>query len=571
MLLFLVACAAPPEEPAGSGLLPSLDDPGAEDPWGEDTDADPVDTDPGDTDPGDTDAPLEEEEEPPRLVLNEVMPKNGFTLSVDGAYPDWIELYNASAVPVALDRVSITDGSGRVWMGTEGELAPGAWHLVYADGGEGPAHAPFSLDGSGDTLTVAVDGWVTDRIATGELDADISWARFPDGGAWAPTIWTTAGASNGHTPSDTLDTASTMWGLNGVHTVELQLSTAAVSSLRASSSTYVEGDIVIDGTTIANVGVRLRGSSTLRTIDQKCSFKIDFDRYEDQRYRGLAKLHLINMVWDAAHIREYVSYSMFRAFGVPAIRNAYVWVTLNGTDKGLYLFSEVYDDEFLEGWYGNSDGYLWEPGSGDFTSATAGWECEEGDPCDTSVLDPISDLLRSDATDANVAAMEDVMDLESVLRMIAVEIAVGQWDGYCSPHNYRVYYNPETGLVDMQPSSVDLTFDNLGYSYYGHQYFTCGGQILSWCLSNASCEQRYVDILEELADRIEGDDPSNSLELEQLLDDIWTLIDDHAAADATTGLSGYSYAQHVTDYEYIRTYLRNEPDRIREQIAARGF
>lgn len=567
MFLLFVACATPPETTGGSNYVPGLLDTGVEDPWGDDIDAG-GDTDVDDTD---TDAPLPPEDPPPDVLLNEVMPKNGFSHVVDGAYPDWIELYNASALTVALDRVTITDGSGRVWMGTEGELAPGGFHLVYADAGTGADHAPFTLDGSGDTVTVAVDGWVTDRLATGELDADVSWARFPDGGQWAPTIWTTAGASNGSTPSDTLDTNSTMWGLYGVHNVNLELSTSAVSTLRSSYTTYVEGDVTIDGVTVEGVGVRLRGSSTLRTIDQKCSFKVDFNRYSEQRYRGLKKLHLINMVWDAAHIREYISYQMFRDFGVPAIRNSYVWVTLNGTAKGLYLFSEVYDDEFLESWYGNSDGYLWEPGSGDFGTSVSWWDCEEGYPCDTSVITPIGQLLGQSATDANVEAMEEVLDLDSVLRMIAVEIAVGQWDGYCSPHNYRVYYNPETGLVDMMPSSVDLTFDNLGYTSYGHQYFQCGGRILSWCLSNGGCEQRYVDILNELADRIEGDDPATSFELEALLDDIYVLIDDYAQDDATTGVSSYSYAQHLTDYEYIRAYLQDEPSRIRQQVSARGF
>ncbi len=566
MFLLLAACTLPPSDPGSSGIVPSLDDDVVEDPWGQDTDTD------GGTDTDDTDEPPPiEEEDPPALLLNEVMPKNGWSLNVNGGYPDWIELYNASVDAIALDRVTVTDGSGRVWMGIEGELLPGDYYLVYADEGDGFDHAPFTLDGNGDTLTVAVDGWVTDRMATGELDADISWARFPDGGEWAPTIWTTAGESNGTVPSDTLDTNSTMFGLFGVHTVNIELSTANVSSLRSNYMTYVDGDITIDGSLIENVGVRLRGSSTLRTIDQKCSFKIDFNRYEEMRYRGLKKLHLINMVWDAAHIREYVSYYMFREFGVPAIRNSYVWVELNGSPKGLYLFSEVYDDEFLESWYGNSDGYLWEPGSGDFTSGGSGWDCEEGYPCDTSVITPVRQLLQSTATDGNVAAMEELVDLDSVLRMIAVEIAVGQWDGYCSPHNYRVYYNPETGLIDMMPSSVDLTFDNLGYSWYGHEYFSCGGQMLSWCLSNDSCEQRYVDILNDLADRIEGDDEATSFRLEELLDEIEVMIDEYAVDDAATGLSSYTYAQHQTDYAYIRAYLLNEPSRIREQIDERGF
>ncbi|MDP2315832.1 MAG: CotH kinase family protein [Pseudomonadota bacterium] len=562
MFSLLLACYLPVEEGAPS-FVPSLSD--GDDPYVDDTEDTAVDP-PADDTAGET--PLPEEEAPPNLVLNEVMSKNGFTLNVSGDYPDWVELYNDSAESVALDRVTLTDDSGRVWMGVEGEILPGGFLLVYADEGTATDHAPFTLDADGDTLTLAVDGWVVDRMATGELDADVSWARFPDGGDWAPTIWTTAGETNGNTPSDTLDTDSTMFGLYGVHTVYLDLDTAALASLRSTYSTYVEGIITVDGSEIDPIGARIRGSSTLRTIDQKCSFKIDTNRFGDLRFRGLKKFHLINMIWDASHVREYMSYHIMREFGVPSIRNSYAWLDVSGTDKGLYLFSEAYDDTFLESWYGNSDGYLWEPGSGDFTSAGSGWDCEEGYPCDTSVLEPIASLLRSTATDANVEAMEQVLDLESALRMIAGEIAVGQWDGYCSPHNYRVYWDPETGLASMQPSSLDLTFDNLGYNY-GHEYFSCGGSILSWCLSNETCEERYLDILDELADRIEGEDAATSMQVMETLDEIEVLIDDYAADDAATGLSGYTYAQHTDQFAYIRAYLAAEPAEIRAQVDTR--
>jgi hypothetical protein len=561
MLSLLLACYLPTEVPETS-FIPSLND--------DEVDTDTDDTDPGpDTDePDDTDEPLPEEDPPPNLVLNEVMPRNGFTLNVEGEYPDWIEIYNESPEVVALDRLTLSDGSGRVWMGIEGELLPGGFLLVYADETSEGNHAPFTLDANGDTITLAVDGWVVDRIATGELDADISWARFPDGGSWAPTIWTTAGESNGFVPSDTLDPDVTVFGLHGVHTIELTLPEDAVTGLRNSYATYVEGIITIDGTELDPIGARIRGSSTLRTIDQKCSFKIDTNRFGDLRYRGLKKFHLINMIWDAAHIREYVSYHIFREFGVPAIRNSYAWLEMNGEPKGLYLLSEAYDDEFLESWYGSSNGYLWEPGSGDITAASPSWDCEEGYPCDTSVLAPITSLLRASATDSNVEALEEVFDLDNALRLIAVEIAVGQWDGYCSPHNYRVYWDIDTGRASMQPSSLDLTFDNLGYDY-GHEYFTCGGSILSWCLSNDTCEDRYLDILEELAEAIEGEDEDTSMHVQEMLDEIEVLITPYAEEDATTGLSGYTYAQHQTDFAYIRNYLLDEPDAIRAAVDTR--
>jgi hypothetical protein len=564
MLLLILGCTSSEVPPSNSDLLVAPD--GGRDPYTEpDDDGGSGGDDTGTITTGNPDIPADVT--PAALVINEVMAKNRYTLNVGGEFPDWVEVYNGTPDTVSLHEVTLEDSSGRVWMGNDadGELAPGGYLLIYADGQQTGLHAPFTIDNEGDTLTLAVDGYVVDRIATGELGHDISWARFPDGGDWAPTIWTTPDESNGTMPSPDLNTDGTIWGLYMMHSIDIELDSAAENSLRSSPTTYVSGTVTIDGEELDPVGVRIRGSSTLRTIDQKCSFKMDTNRFADLSFRGLKKVNFINTIWDAAHMREYISYYIFREFGVPSARNAYAWLTLNGEDKGIYMFSEAYDASFEKDWYGNSDGYLWEPNSGDFTSYNS-WECES-DTCDSSVIAPISSLLNSTATDTAVAEMETYMDLDSVLREIAVEVAVGQWDGYCSPHNYRVYWNPETGLADIMPSSVDLTFDNLGYNY-GDDYFSCGGRVLSWCLSNSGCDAHYVDILNELADRLEGDDPETSLEALETLDAIDVLLDPYAADDAATGLTGYSYAQYVSDYEYIRSSLESEPDDIRRQIAS---
>lgn len=556
MLLLLACSPSTPTETAPDFVQPIEDDDAPVDVVDDDEEPEPDDT--AGEDSGET--PLPELEDPPQLYLNEVMTNNTYSLKVSGDYPDWIEIYNASQETVALTRVAISDSSGRVWMGTEGELLPGAWVLVYADGtGEG-LHAPFSLDGDGDTLILSVDGASVDRMATGELPADVSWARFPDGGDWAPTAWITAGETNGSEPSPTLDPSESLFSLNQLHTISFDVDSAGMSSLNSSPRTYVEGGMTIGSAELDPVGLRLRGSMTYQPISGKAAFKVDLNRYEDFRFGGQEKWNLLNMYYEPSYIREYLGYHIFREAGVPAIRNAYAWVDLNGTDYGLYMLSQAYDDTFLREWYGNADGYLWEPNSGDFTSGGSGWDCEEGE-CDTSVITPIRNLLASSATDANVADLENYMDLDSVLREIAIELAIGQWDGYCSPHNYRVYYNPDDGLVTVLPSSLDLTFDN--YGDYGDDLFSCGGRVLGWCLSNDTCEERYYTILEELADMIEAND-----HYAPLIDELELLIDDAAQLDATTRAQ-YDYARHQTDVQYVRDYLLALPDYLRTQVDSR--
>lgn len=551
MLLLLLACADPTGSDVATDFVKPIED---------DEEEPPVQVgdsgEPADTDTGDVEVPVEEEP-PPGLVINEVMTDNTYSFRVDGGYPDWIELYNPTAETVALTRVTLTDGSERVWMGTEGEILPGGFALVYADGLSTGTHAPFSLDKDGDTLILMVDGWGTDRMATGELPSDVSWARFPDGGDWAPTAWTTAGESNGQTPSPTLDPSENLFSLNQVHTVHLTVDAAGMSSLNSSGTTYVEAGFQIGDASFDPVGVRLRGSMTYQPITGKAAFKVDLNRYEPYEFGDQEKFNFLNMYYEPSYMREVLGYKIFRDMGVPAIRTSYAWIDLNGTDYGLYILSQAYDDSFLKEWYGNADGYLWEPNSGDFTSGASWWDCEEGN-CDASVITPIASILNQSSTDSNVAELELYMDLDSVLREIAVELAIGQWDGYCSPHNYRVYWNPETGLVDIMPSSLDLTFDN--YGDYGDELYTCSGTVLSFCLENDTCADRYHAILLELADLIEANDYYHPT-----IDQLETLLDDYVRTDVSTRAQ-YDYARYQTDVQYVRDYLEALPEYIRDEV-----
>ncbi|MFZ5481793.1 MAG: CotH kinase family protein [Myxococcota bacterium] len=557
-MLLLLACV-PAEDDDAPGVIAPV--------GGDDTGLDVID-DTDTTVADDTGEPPEEEDPPPpQLVINEVMTENSYTLKVDGAYPDWIEIYNPTAETVAMTRLTLVDGSGLIWMGTEGELAPGTYTLVYADSADNGLHAPFSLDQDGDVVTLGVDGYVVDRIATGEIDEDLSWARIPDGGDWYPTAWTTPGETNGDEPSDTLDPMATLFTLQQVHQVHLDLGSSGYQALRSSPTTYTEiNSFTLGDSMIEDVGVRLAGSMTYQPITSKARFKVDFNRYGDHRFRGLKKINLLNMYYEPSYVCEYLGYYVFESFEVPAPRNAYAWVTVNDgssdLDYGLYLFSETYDDVWLDYWYGNSGGYLWEPNYGDITSGSGSWDCEEG-ACDTSVIEPIADLMRSSATDANVAEIELYLDLEESLREIAVELAIGQWDGYCAVHNYRLYWDPDTELVTIIPSSLDLTFDN--YGDYGDDLYSCSGSLLSWCLSNEGCEERYNDILLDLADQWE----SESWDLLGKIDEIETLIDSYAYDDDAIGRAQYSYAQHLSNLDRVRTYVINQPDVIRSAVANR--
>ena len=491
--LLLLACFVP-IQPSGSDVVGGLWSP----PEGE---ADVADTDLGP--PPDTDPPDTEEPPPPRVLLNEVMSKNTSAWQVEGALPDWIELYNADAVAVELNDLTVTDKSGRVWMGGEGTLEPGARLVLFADAGEGPTHAPFSLDADGDQLTVAGQGTASDRLALGALDADVAWARHPDGGTWAPTIDTTPDAPNGDTPSASLDRTDTVFQLDTLTHVEIALDADDEASLRANRLSWVEGGVTIEGIAYPSVGVRLKayvGSS--RTLDQKCGFKVDLNRYEDREWRGIEGLTLNNMVQDPSYVNEHLSYMLYRAVGVPAPRVGYARVSVNGEDFGLYLLVESIDDRFLDRWYGDSSGALYEGAYGVdlFAGYENSFDYDEGpDSTDRSDLTAVIAVLDGASDDAGIAALEDLVDMDELLTNMAVEALILHWDGYTTRNNYRLYHDPRTGRFQIIPWGTDQTFTSL-YYYPWSAY----GRLFTFCLANEACAARYDAKLVEVSYVMEG-------------------------------------------------------------------
>jgi hypothetical protein len=502
--------------------------------------------------------PVYDEPDPPDLLINEVQTRNASTLLVSGTFPDWIEVYNGSAESVALSRISVADGNDLPWHGPADEvLAPGGYMLLYADSSlEGGMHAPFSFNGDGDQIVLKVDGYAVDRIATGELPEDASWARFPDGGSWAPTITCTPGETNGDTPSESLDPGDALFDL-GFNYVGLTLTTADKNTLTSNSYAEVPADVDINGAAFGPVDLRIRGSATRRSFGQKASLKVDLNPHIDIKYRGLEKLTLINMIWDGSYIREEVGYAIFREAGVPAARTSYTWLDVNGENYGIYLFTETYDDAFLRHWFGSDNGYLWEA-NGDFSSPSS-WDCEEGYPCDTSNVSAVYTLIRANtATTAGMAKVEAYIALDSMMREWIIENAIGQWDGYTSPHNYRIYHNLDDGLMYMIPSSIDYTFDN-PYQFTESLYYG-NGALMRWCFATTDCRERYNTHALEVADLVE------EMDWDTRIDEMRELLDDHVGNDQDDPQGQYSSATYETQVEYVRAFTLAIPDWIRGQV-----
>ncbi|MEF2795908.1 MAG: CotH kinase family protein [Hydrogeniiclostridium sp.] len=127
---------------------------------------------------------------------------------------------------------------------------------------------------------------------------------------------------------------------------------------------YISCDLTVNGTTYYHVGVRPKGNTSLTTVassdSDRFSFKFEFDHYVDgQTCEGLDKFVVNNIQSDSTWMKEYLSYQILTAAGVPSPLYCYAHITVNSEEWGLYLAIEALEDSFAERYYGLDHGQLY--------------------------------------------------------------------------------------------------------------------------------------------------------------------------------------------------------------------
>lgn len=156
-----------------------------------------------------------------------------------------------------------------------------------------------------------------------------------------------------------------------VHTLDIVMNDWDGFIENCENEEYSSCNIVIDGEAIKNVGIRAKGNTSLSSVksmdSSRYSFKIEFDQYDSTKsYHGLDKLCLNNIIQDNTYMKDYLSYTLMKDFGVDAPLCSYVYITVNGEDWGLYLAVEAIEESFLKRNYGSNYGEVYKPDSMSF-------------------------------------------------------------------------------------------------------------------------------------------------------------------------------------------------------------
>lgn len=314
------------------------------------------------------------------------------------------------------------------------------------------------------------------------------------------------------------DPPASMYSPNTVVAIHLTLPPASIQALEEHpEDEYVEGTFSLAETNgspsgIAafsapiKVGIRLKGgiNGSFRPLSAKAAFKVKFSFVKGQKFLGLKKMTLNNMVQDESMVAESLSYRAFRALGVPSPRTGYAYLTVNGADYGVYLNIEDLDDVALEKRFGKFGkpqhlyegeyGVDVEPGAEKIGEETA-FQVDEGDEKEVKDLEELIAAANDGAAPDWSDHVAPFADLAEMTRMWAIEKYVGHWDGYSGeegsllPNNYYLY-GSAAGQFQMLPWGTDQTWGTR------LPFFGDGGLLFDKCLADGSCEGEYEGALD---------------------------------------------------------------------------
>lgn len=217
------------------------------------------------------------------------------------------------------------------------------------------------------------------------------------------------------------------------------------------SEDYHSANITVNGTTVKNVGFRTKGFSSLASVansdSDRYGFKVKMDKYVDnQLLNGLDTLVLNANFSDPSYMREYLTYAASQYLGVQTPFLSYSRLSINGELFGFYLCIEAYDDSFAQRYSNAEDTILYKAVSEDCTLLTSddgsGFDVDYGKDDNYTNIKNLITILNS-TTSENKEDLERILDIDSVLKAIAVNTVTGNYDSYngSKAHNYYLLYS----------------------------------------------------------------------------------------------------------------------------------
>ncbi|MBN9213283.1 MAG: hypothetical protein ABS62_08770 [Microbacterium sp. SCN 70-200] len=302
----------------------------------------------------------------------------------------------------------------------------------------------------------------------------------------AVTATTSSSASSSTSTSTTVETstdtsASTLWDSSTVHEISVDYDASDYDAmiqayLDSGDKEWISATVVIDAVTYENVGLKLKGNSTLRSLStdadatlssqnpEDLPWIIRLDKYFDgQNFDGTTELVVRGNSTETS-LNEAVALGLLEDTGLAAEQAIAVRFSADGSEEALRLVIENPDDEWTERELG--DGLLYKAdASGDYSyrgDDPASYDDVFDQEAGEDDLTPLIDFLQwiNESDDATFAAeLDQHLDVDAFATYLAFQELVDNFDDIDGPgNNSYLYYDPDTGKMTVVNWDLNLAF-----------------------------------------------------------------------------------------------------------------
>ena len=306
-------------------------------------------------------------------------------------------------------------------------------------------------------------------------------------GCSAPGVATDAASGTAgitSTAAATLD-ATTVHGI--ALTVDDEVLKAMIQTyLDTGEKEWISGSVTIDGQTFDNVGIKLKGNSTLRSITvdtpaQDLPLRIRLDKYVDgQQWSGLSDF-AVRANSSETSMNEAVALDLLSDAGLASTQAIATRFSVNGGDETLRLTVQNLDDAWVGQnfpdagadsvlYKSESEGnWSWRGADGDYSTA---FDIEAGAD-DYQPLIALLDLLNNGTDEEIAAKLPTLVDLDSFATYLAFQEIIQNFDDIDGPgNNSYLFWDSATGMFTVVAWDHNLAF---GASMGGGGFGGTGG------------------------------------------------------------------------------------------------
>jgi hypothetical protein len=265
-------------------------------------------------------------------------------------------------------------------------------------------------------------------------------------------------------------------------------------------TSFVYADLVVDGATYADVGLRMKGNSSSRGPGRKKPLNLTLDaKVPGQDLMGYDTLNLNSGFADPTLVREVLTAQMLRPF-LPMPKTAFVRVHINGAYFGVYDLVQQIEGTFLDEWFDGGDTILFKgdpPDGGGMGPAPTprvsnpvqpGQPGRGGRPDLRWLGEDIAAYKRVYELKTEVVGDAGYEKLRELLRVLDAPVAQGGVADDAFPEAIRQVLDVDGALWYIAAQNLYTNYD----SYYaGHNFFLVHTEhdvrfhILSWDINES--------------------------------------------------------------------------------------